>query len=64
MESIGSKIKKLRNSRKLIQTNLAEKTGCSVGYISQLEKDTVNPAIAVLKKIAVALDVRLVDFFL
>ena len=54
----------MRNSRKLTQTSLAEKVGCSVGYISQLEKDTVSPSIAVLKKIAVALDVRLVDFFL
>ncbi|OQY15195.1 MAG: hypothetical protein B6I32_07845 [Desulfobacterium sp. 4572_20] len=64
MEKLGTKIKKLRNSRRLTLTNLAEKVGCSVGYVSQLEKNTVNPSIAVLKKIAVALDVRLVDFFL
>ena len=45
-------------------THLARKVGCSIGYLSQIEKDTVNPSIAVLKKIAVALDLRLVDFFL
>lgn len=64
MEELGTKIRKLRNSRRLTLTNLAEKVGCSIGYLSQIEKDTVNPSIAVLKKIAVALDVRLVDFFL
>ena len=63
-EKLGRKIKELRNSRRLTLTNMAEKVGCSVGYLCQLEKDIVNPSIAILKKIAVAMDVRLVDFFL
>ena len=64
MDGLGRKIRELRNSRRLTLTNLAKKVGCSIGYLSQIEKDTVNPSITVLKKIGVALDLRLVDFFL
>ena len=44
--------------------NLAEKVGCTSGYISQIEKGTLSPSISTLKKLATALEVKLVDFFL
>ncbi len=34
---IGEKIKKKRIERKMTQENLAEKSGLSVGYISNIE---------------------------
>lgn len=43
---------------------MAGKVGCTSGYISQIEKGTSSPSIATLKKLATALEVKLVDFFL
>jgi transcriptional regulator with XRE-family HTH domain len=43
---------------------LAERVGCTSGYISQIEKGKANLSIATLKKVATALEVKLVDFFI
>ena len=43
---------------------LASKAGCTDAYLSQLERDHANPSIMVLKGIAEALQVKVVDFFL
>ena len=64
IESLGLRLKKLRKSRKLTLKQLSEKIDCTPGYISQIEKNVTNPSIATLKKLAVALDVKLVDFFI
>ncbi|MEW9700393.1 helix-turn-helix domain-containing protein [Paenibacillus sp. SI8] len=44
METIGQRIKYLRDSFKLSQQQVAEKTGISRGNISNYEKDRVSPA--------------------
>jgi transcriptional regulator with XRE-family HTH domain len=64
MENIGSKIKGLRADLGLTLKQVAAKAGCSAAYISQIEHDKVSPSIATLKRIAQALGVRIVDFFL
>ena len=43
---------------------LASKAGCTDAYLSQLERGRANPSITTLKKIAQALQVKVVDFFL
>jgi len=43
---------------------LAAKAGCTDAYLSQLERGLVNPSIMTLKKIASALGVNIVDFFI
>ncbi len=64
MENIGNKIKLLRGNLGLTLKQVADKAGCSAAYISQIEHDKVSPSIATLKRIAQALKVRIVDFFL
>jgi transcriptional regulator with XRE-family HTH domain len=43
---------------------LAKKAGCTDAYLSQLERGHANPSIMILKKVASALEVKVVDFFL
>jgi transcriptional regulator with XRE-family HTH domain len=51
-------------SRQFKLHDLAERAGCTTPYISQIEKGSVSPSIAVLKSIANALSVKLVDLFI
>ena len=53
---LGKKIRHLRKSQKLKLNDVAEKSGLSVSYISQLERDLVEPSLSSLKKIASALN--------
>ena len=64
MEEIGAKIKTLRKSRKFTLKDVAERAGCTNAYISQIEKGIVSPSISLLKNIATAFGIRLVDLFL
>jgi transcriptional regulator with XRE-family HTH domain len=43
---------------------LAKKAGCTDAYLSQLERGRANPSIMILKKVASALQVKVVEFFL
>lgn len=61
---LGGKIKAFRLSRKLKLADLSEHASCTSAYISQIERGLVSPSISVLKNIANALGVRLVDLFL
>lgn len=53
---LGNKIRMLRKSQNLKLNDAAEKSGLSVSYISQLERDLVEPSLSSLKKIATALN--------
>jgi len=64
MSNLGQKLRELRQSRALTLQQLADQVGCSAAYVSQVENDKTSPSIASLKKIASALGVRIVDFFL
>jgi transcriptional regulator with XRE-family HTH domain len=63
LKILGGKIRTLRLSRHFKLRDLAERAGCTTPYISQIEKGNVSPSISVLKSIANALGVRLVDLF-
>ncbi len=62
--SLGYRIRLLREQNGLTMRHLAEEAGCSPSLISQLEHNRVDPSISMLKKIARALDVNIVDFFM
>lgn len=60
---IGARLKTLRTARKVTIKALAEATGLSVGFISNIERDVNNPTINSLMKICSALEVDLQTFF-
>lgn len=64
MKEIGEKLKAFRSANRLTLKQLAEKAGCTDAYLSQLERVLANPSIMILKKIATALGLQVVDFFL
>ena len=64
MEEIGKKIKVLRLSNRMTLKQLGNKAGCTDAYLSQLERGRANPSIMILKKVASALGIQIVDFFL
>jgi transcriptional regulator with XRE-family HTH domain len=59
---LGMKIVKLRESRKLSQSDLAERTELQQGLIAQLESGELIPSLSPLIRIARALGVRLGTF--
>ncbi len=61
--SIGMKIKLLREFRKLLQKELADKVGITASVLSAYEADDHSPGINVLKKIAAACNMHPVYFF-
>ncbi len=59
---IGKRIANLRKLKNLTLPELAEKSGVSKGYISQLENEIiVSPSVDTVKKLADALDVTIAD---
>lgn len=59
MTSVGSRIKGLREERRMTQERLAELTGISKGFISDAENDKRNISSQNLLKIANALNASL-----
>ena len=64
LKELGQKIRSLRKSRGFTLQDIGDSAGCTKAYISQIEKGVVSPSISVLKRIATALGIRLVDLFL
>ncbi|MGH1428407.1 MAG: helix-turn-helix domain-containing protein [Arenicella sp.] len=60
---IGLQIRDLRKSKGITLTEMADKIGKSVGYISQIERGVSTLPIPVLQMISEALDVKLTWFF-
>ena len=60
---IGDKIRETRKKNGLSLTDLAERIGVSDSYLSQLERNNVDPSISVLRKLSSALNVPIVTFF-
>lgn len=58
MTIFGEKLKQARQDKKMLQEELAEKTGLSQASISQFEKGLRLPTPANIKKLADALDVE------
>lgn len=54
---LGNKVKKYRKSADLTIKMVAESTGLSIGYISQVENGQTEPSLSSLRKLSKALDV-------
>jgi len=50
------KIKNIRKKKRITLRQMADQTGLSVNYLSQVERGLANPSVAVLKKIFDVLD--------
>lgn len=60
---IGKKLKSLRQEKNYTLRTLGEKTGYSIGFLSQLERGLTTVAVDALEKLADALEVELSTFF-
>jgi transcriptional regulator with XRE-family HTH domain len=54
---VGSEIRRWRSVRERTLAQVAARSGLNVGYLSQIENDKASPSLAVLGRIADALDV-------
>jgi transcriptional regulator with XRE-family HTH domain len=64
MEEFGEKLKALRLANRMTLKELAKKAGCTDAYLSQMERGLANPSVMILKSVASALGIKIVDFFL
>jgi len=62
-KQLGKRIADLRRLRALTQEQLAEAVGCSVEFISLVERGVNSPSVAGLEKFAEALRVTPRDLF-
>lgn len=59
---LGDKVREVRKSRHFTLEQLAEASGLTASYISQLERNLTEPSISSLRKIAQALDMPFYAF--
>jgi transcriptional regulator with XRE-family HTH domain len=62
-KKLGQRIAELRKDRQLTQVQLAKAVGCSVEFISLVERGVNAPSVARLEDFAKALTVGVVDLF-
>jgi transcriptional regulator with XRE-family HTH domain len=60
---LGQRIAALRKARKLTQEQLAEALGCSVEFISLVERGVNAPSVAGLERFAKVLKVEVRELF-
>lgn len=61
--SLGEQLREARIASGLTIAQVAEATGLSSGYISQVERDLANPSIGAINRIAAAVGSRMSTFF-
>lgn len=62
-EIVGARMRDLRKAKGMTLQQLAEATGLSIGYLSQLEREQAVPSIRALNTISGALGVNISWFF-
>lgn len=60
---VARNLRKIRVQQGLSQENLAVDAEIDRTYVSRLERGLENPTVAVLERLAEALDAKIVDFF-
>ena len=60
---VARNLRRLRVERKLSQEALAVDAAIDRTYVSRLERRLENPTVAVLERLATALNVKLTEFF-
>lgn len=63
IQAIGQRIKELRLQKNLTLEEVAERSGCTSGFLSQVERNRAVPSISLLYALAGALDTRVSNFF-
>lgn len=61
IQSITTKIKKLRLDQHLTQAELAKKAGINTNYYAKMERDNPSLSVITLKKVLAALKVKSSD---
>lgn len=61
--TLGERIRRIRSQRDLTLEKLAQSTGLTVSFLSQVERNAVSPSIESLQKIAKALGTNAGAFF-
>ena len=56
---LKDRLRELRKTRDLTLKNLAEETGLSVSYLSDIERGRTNPSLKTMEALASALDVTM-----
>ncbi len=59
---LGAKIREIRQQNTFTLNELAEKTQLTASYLSQIERDLIDPSLSSLRKIATALKVPIYTF--
>lgn len=54
---LGDQIRSIRKRQEITLKELSEKTGLSIGYLSQIERNLTDPSLSTLRKISGALGV-------
>jgi transcriptional regulator with XRE-family HTH domain len=62
-KQLGQRIAELRRLRRMTQVQLARAVGCSVEFISLVERGVNAPSVAGLEKFAKVLKVAVMDLF-
>jgi DNA-binding response OmpR family regulator len=63
-EALGAAIRERRKALNLTLSNVSEKTGVSLGYLSQIELGKNSASIETLYRICLALGIKMSDLFL
>ncbi len=58
----GAKIRSIRQEKGLTLNELADKTSLTASYLSQIERNLIDPSLSSLRKISMALEVPLYSF--
>jgi len=58
----GTKIRSIRQEKGLTLNELADKTDLTASYLSQIERNLIDPSLSSLRKISLALEVPLYSF--
>lgn len=59
--SVGQRVKGIRKQQKKTLQNLAEETGLSAAYLSNLEHDVISPTLDQLQKVCFSLHSNISD---
>ena len=63
LAALGEEIRQLRKVRGITLQQMAEATGKSVGFLSQVERNLTKPSVAALQDISQALEIHIGWFF-
>ena len=60
---LGTRIRALRQARRLTLRDVSERAGVTESFLSQVERDVTSPSIATVQRIAHALDLSIAQLF-